>query len=133
MTTVNRGPPHQIGPQDRRTPSVLTTVPQNKDQYRRATQGCNVSSFFYAKIYSLLARRRSSQPVQRVYWPENVIDWPEQWRTACVMRYARGHKLQSFRRKLPFCMDHYSVTVQCLKKMFMIILCFSEYNRLWLI
>ena len=68
-----------------------------------------MSSFFYAKIYSLLARRRSSQPVQRVYWPENVIDWPEQWRTACVMLYARGHKLQSFRRKLPFCMDHYSV------------------------
>jgi hypothetical protein len=29
---------------------------------RRAIQRCNVSSFFYAKIFSLLARRRSSQP-----------------------------------------------------------------------
>ena len=33
---------------------------------RKATQRCNVSAFFYAKICSLLARRRSSQPVQRV-------------------------------------------------------------------
>jgi hypothetical protein len=29
---------------------------------RRATQRCNVSSFFYAKICSLLARRRGIQP-----------------------------------------------------------------------
>jgi hypothetical protein len=36
---------------------------------RRDIQRCNVSSFFYAKIFSLLARRRSSQPVQRVYRP----------------------------------------------------------------
>ena len=76
---------------------------------RRATQRCNVSSFFYAKICSLLARRRSSQPVQRVYWPENVIDWLGKWRPTCVMRYARGQKLQSFRRKWPFCMDLYYV------------------------
>ena len=81
----------------------LWILPQKKDQYRRATQGCNVSSFFYAKIYSLLARRRSSQPVQRVYWPENVIDCPEQRQTTCVMRYAWGHKLQRFWCKLPFC------------------------------
>ena len=66
---------------------------------RRATQRCNVSSFFYAQICSLLARRRSSQPVQRVYWPENVIDWLGKWRSTCVMRHARG----------PFKMDLYSM------------------------
>jgi hypothetical protein len=76
---------------------------------RRATQRCNVSAFFYAKICSLLARRRSSQPVQRVYWPENVIDWLGKWRPTCVMRHARGQKLQSFRRKWPFYMDLYSM------------------------
>ena len=76
---------------------------------RRATQRWNVSAFFYAKICSLLARRRSSQPVQRVYWPENVIDWLGKWRPTCVMRYARGQKLQSFRRKWPFYMDLYSM------------------------
>ncbi len=75
---------------------------------RRATQRCNVSAFFYAKICSLLARRRSSQPVQRVYWPENVIDWLGKWRPTCVMRHARGQKLQSFRRKWPFYMNLYS-------------------------
>ena len=52
---------------------------------------------------------RSSQPVQRVYWPENVIDWLGKWRPTCVMQHARGQKLQSFRRKWPFCMDLYSV------------------------
>ena len=76
---------------------------------RRATQRCNVSAF-YAKMCSLLARRRSSQPVQRVYWPENVIDWLGKWRPTCVMRHARGQKLQSFRRKWPFYMDLYSMT-----------------------
>jgi hypothetical protein len=76
----------------------------------RATQRCNVSAFFYAKICSLLARRRSSRPVQRVYWPENVIDWLGKWRPTCVMRHARGQKLQSFRRKWPFYMDLYSMT-----------------------
>ncbi len=76
---------------------------------RRATQRCNVSAFFYAKICSLLARRRSSQPVQRVYWPENVIDWLGKWRPTCVMRHARGQKLQSFRRKWPFYMNLYSM------------------------
>ena len=60
-------------------------------------------------VYWPELRRRSSQPVQRIYWPENVIDWPEQWRTACVMRYERGHKLQSFRREWDFCMSPYSV------------------------
>ena len=64
---------------------------------RRATQRCNVSAFFLCKICSLLARRRSSQPVQRVYWPENVIEWLGKWRPTCVMRHARGQKLQSFR------------------------------------
>ena len=68
-----------------------------------------MSSFFYAKICSLLARRRSSQPVQRVCWPENVIDWLGKWRPTCVMRHARGQKLQSFRRKWPFYMDLYSM------------------------
>jgi hypothetical protein len=63
---------------------------------RRATQRCNVSTFFYAKICSLLARRRSSQPVQRVYWPENVIDWLGKWQPICVMRHAQGQKLRSF-------------------------------------
>jgi hypothetical protein len=76
---------------------------------RRATQRCNVSAFFYAKICSLLARRRSSQPVQRVYWPENVIDWLGKWRPTCIMRHAWGQKLQSFRRKWPFYMDLYSM------------------------
>ena len=60
---------------------------------------------FYAKICSLPARRQSRQPVQRVYWPENVIDWLGKWRPTCVMRHARGQKLQSFRRKWPFYMD----------------------------
>ena len=46
-----------------------TVYAQNKEIYRRATQWCNVSPFFYAKIMQYLARRRSSQPVQRVYWP----------------------------------------------------------------
>ena len=64
---------------------------------RRATQRC-------AKICSLLARRQNSQPVQRVYWPGNVIDWLGKWRPTCVMRHARGQKLQSFRRKWPFYM-----------------------------
>jgi hypothetical protein len=73
---------------------------------RRATQRCTVSAFFYAKICSLLARRRSSQRVQRVYWPKNVIDWLGKWRPTCVMRHARGKKRQSFRRKWPFYMDH---------------------------
>ena len=82
---------------------------------RRATQRCNVSAFFYAKICSLLARRRSSQPVQRVYWPENVIDWLGKWRPTCVMRHARGQKLQSFRRKWPFYMNLYSM-VCCLSR-----------------
>ena len=81
---------------------------------RRATQRCNVSAFFYAKICSLLARRRSSQPVQRVYWPENVIDWLGKWRPTCVMRHARGQKLQSFRRKWPFYMNLYSMPLCCL-------------------
>jgi hypothetical protein len=44
----------------------------------------------------------ASQPVQRVYWPENVIDWLGKWRPTCVMRHARGQKLQSFRLSL-FC------------------------------
>ena len=78
---------------------------------RRATQQCNVSAFFYAKICSLLARRRSSQPVQRVYWSENVIDWLGKWRPTCVMRHARGQKLQSFRRKWPFYIDLYSMPI----------------------
>jgi hypothetical protein len=72
-----------------------------------------VSAFFYAKICSLLARRRSSQPVQRVYWPENVSDWLGKWRPTCVMRHARGRKLQSFRHKWPFYMDLYSMPLYC--------------------
>ena len=94
---------------------VTTNKPQsqNRDTYRSPTQGCNVSSCFYAKICSLLTRRWSSQPVQRVYWPENVIYWPEQWRTACVMRYGQRHKLQSFRREWDFCMYPYSVLQSC--------------------
>jgi hypothetical protein len=86
---------------------------------RRATQRCNVSSFFYAKICSLLARRQSSQPVQHVYWPENVIDWLGKWRPTCVMRHARGQKLQSFRRKWPFYMDLYSMTYPNLDTLYM--------------
>ena len=77
--------------------------------YRRATQLYNVSTIFYAKLCSLLARRRSSQPVQRAYWPENVIDWLGKWRPTCVMRYACGHKLQRFRLKISFWSHRYSV------------------------
>jgi hypothetical protein len=51
----------------------------------------------------------ASQPVQRVYWPENVIDWLGKWRPTCVMRHARGQKLQSFRHKWPFYVDFYSM------------------------
>ena len=40
---------------------------------------------------------------------ENIIDWLGKWRPTCVMRHARGQKLQSFRRKWHFCMDLYSV------------------------
>ena len=36
------------------------------------------------------AEQGSRQPVQRVYWPENVIDWLGKWRPTCVMRHARG-------------------------------------------
>ena len=31
-----------------------------------------------------------------VYWPENVIDWLGKWWPTCVMRHARGQKLQNF-------------------------------------
>ena len=48
---------------------ALWLMSQNKEICRRATQWCNVSPFFYAKIMQYLARMRSSQPVQRVYWP----------------------------------------------------------------
>ena len=85
---------------------------------RRATQRCNVSAFFYAKICSLLARRRSSQPVQCVDWPENVIDWLGKLRPTCVMRHARGQKVQSFRRKWPFYMDLYSMPSALLTNLF---------------
>jgi hypothetical protein len=51
----------------------------------------------------------ASQPVQRVFWPENVIDWLGKWRPTCVMRHAQGQKLQSFQRKWPFYMDLYSM------------------------
>jgi hypothetical protein len=38
------------------------------------------------------------------------IDWLGKWRPTCVMRHARGQKLQSFRRiKWPFYMDLYSM------------------------
>ena len=70
-----------------------------------------MSTIFYAKLCSLLARRRSSQPVQRAYWPENVIDWLGKWRPICVMRYACGHKLQRFRLKISFCSHRYSVVL----------------------
>ena len=90
-----------LTPSDEILPSAYPSH-RIKISNRRATQRCNVSSFFYAKICSLLARRRSIQPVQRVYWPENVIDWLGKWRPTCVMRHARGQKLQSFRRKWPF-------------------------------
>jgi hypothetical protein len=71
---------------------------------RRAAQRCNVSAFFYAEICSLLARRRSSQPVQRVYWPENVIDWLGRWRPTCVMRHWMNATCAR-----PFYMDLYSL------------------------
>ena len=45
-------------------------------------------------ICSLLARRRSSQPEQCVYWPENIIDWLGKWRPTCVMRHARGQNFK---------------------------------------
>jgi hypothetical protein len=44
-----------------------------------------------------------------IYWPENVIDLLGKWRPTCVMRHARGQKLQSFRRKWPFRMGLSSV------------------------
>ena len=102
--------------------TMVTDISQNhriKISNRRATQPCNVSAFFYAKICGLLARRRSSQTVQRVYWPENVIDWLGKWRPTCVMQHARGQKLQSFRRKWPFyIMDLYSMPkTTCLSKL----------------
>ena len=57
----------------------------------------------YANICSLLARRRSSQPVQRVYWSVHAIDWQSLARASCVMRYARRQKLQRFRQESDFC------------------------------
>ena len=51
-----------------------------------------MSTIFYAKLCSSLARRRSSQPVQRAYWPENVIDWLGKWRPTCVMRVDTNFK-----------------------------------------
>ena len=72
---------------------MLRRASQNNDPYRGATQRCNVCPLF-ARIFSLLARRRGRQPLQRVYWPKNVIDRPEQWRSTCVTRHARAQKLQ---------------------------------------
>ena len=46
-----------------------------------------------------------------IYWPENVIDLLGKWRPTCVMRHARGQKLQSFRRKWPFRMVLSSVVL----------------------
>ena len=66
--------------------SVYSLLTQNKDQLTEGPlSGATCPRFFYAKICSLLARRRRSQPVQRVYWPENVIDWLGKWRPTCVM------------------------------------------------
>ena len=88
---------------DQKTPEVVSmkdatprSIPQNIGKYTEVPFSRATCPNFYAKICSLLARR---QPVQRVYRPENVIDWPEQWRSTCVMRHARGHKLQRFRRE----------------------------------
>jgi hypothetical protein len=65
---------------------------------------------FLCKNMQFTGQKAGSQPVQRVYWPENVIDWLGKWQPTCAMRHARGQKLQSFRRKWPFCMDLYSMT-----------------------
>jgi hypothetical protein len=54
--------------------------------------------------------QKAEQPASTAcYWSENVIDWLGKWRPTCVMRHARGQKLQSFRRKWPFYMDLYSM------------------------
>jgi hypothetical protein len=53
----------------RRVIKVFPQLHRIKISNRRAIQRCNVSSFFfYAKIWSLLARKRSSH-----------------WRTACLL------------------------------------------------
>jgi hypothetical protein len=75
---------------------------------RRATQRCNLSAFLCKNMQ--FTSQKTEQPAStRVYWPENVIDWLGKWRPTCVMRHARGQKLQSFRRKWPFYMDLYSM------------------------
>ena len=39
--------------------------------------------------HGIVARRRSSLPVQRVYWQIHAIDWQLLERVSCVMRYIR--------------------------------------------
>ena len=95
---------------------VIKVFPQLhriKISNRRATQRCNMSSFFLCKNMKFTCQK-AEQPastwVQHVCWPENVIDWLGKWRPTCVMRHAWGQKLQSFQCKWLFCMDFYSVT-----------------------
>jgi hypothetical protein len=68
-----------------------------------------------------IGQKMSRLAVQRVYWPENVIDWLEKWRPTCELRHARGQKLQSFRRKWLFYMDLYSMKLLSTSEIFNII------------
>ena len=83
------------------------------------SEKCFLLGALLVKVEKAPTLRQSSQPVQHVYWPENVIDCLGKWRPTCVMRHARGQKLQSFRRKWPFYMDLYSMTYPNLDTIYM--------------
>ena len=53
---------------------VIVLRPRIRILYRRFTPWCNVSTFIICKYCSLLARTRSSQSVQPVYWLVNAAD-----------------------------------------------------------
>ena len=73
--------------------------------------GTTCPHFSYVNICSLLARRRGSYPVQRVYWSVHAFDWQLLATASCVMWYARGQKLQKLWLKLSFSIKYYSVPV----------------------
>jgi hypothetical protein len=71
---------------------------------RRATQRCNVSSFFFCKNMQFTGQK-AEQPAS------TACLLARKWRPTRVMRHARGQKLQSFRRKWPFYMDLYYMSI----------------------
>jgi hypothetical protein len=48
-----------------------------KHRIRNKLKGNSAVQHVPLLLCSLLARIMAEQPVQRFYWPENAIDWPE--------------------------------------------------------